>query len=146
MTDLEALAVAACVSRVIAVSSSCSRRLEVEGSAFDVEAASTRTDALEFHHPAETLETFEVSCARACFEHADEVDCRGDLGAQALPEVFAVGADAEVVVAAGAPRSWHDPQARHRTRDFCYRLTQKIPGNRESRRADSNRGPLHYER
>src|SRR5215203_4335984 len=87
------------------------------GSAFDVEAASTSADALEFHHPAETLETFEVSRARACFEHADEVDCRGDLRTQALPEVFAVGADADVVVAAGAPWSWHDPQAAGARRD-----------------------------
>jgi hypothetical protein len=29
------------------------------------------------------------------------------------------------------------------TRDFRTRLTREVPGNRRSRRADSNRGPLH---
>jgi hypothetical protein len=50
------------------------------------------------------LEAFEVSSAAAGFEHADEVDARGDLGADAAAEVLAVLPDAEVVVAARAPR------------------------------------------
>jgi hypothetical protein len=34
---------------------------------------------------------------------------------------------------------------RRRARDFCGRFRQEVPGNQQSRRADSNRGPLHYE-
>ena len=77
--------------------------LEGAGLAFEGEAAATGADAVEFHQAAETLEAFGVSVAFAGFEHADEVDAGGDLGAEAAAEVLAVRADAEVVVAARAP-------------------------------------------
>jgi hypothetical protein len=79
-------------------------------SALDVEAAAAGTASLEFHHPAKATEAFDVSGARARFEHPDEVDGRCDLGAQTVAEVLPVRADAEVVVAACPPRPRHDPE------------------------------------
>lgn len=59
---------------------------------------------VELHQAAKAAEAFRVLGAAACFEHAGEIDERGNVGADAATEVVAVAADADVVVAARSPR------------------------------------------
>jgi hypothetical protein len=58
--------------------------------------------ALELEHPAHRLEYEWVGLSLVCFEHAHEVTRAGDPRAQATSERLAIGAVAEVVVAARA--------------------------------------------
>ena len=58
--------------------------------------------ALQVHEAAEAEESFGVVFAVEGAEHAGEVVGGGDLGAEPAAERFAVGAAAEVVVAARA--------------------------------------------
>ena len=59
-------------------------------------------NTLELEHAAHRLEHEDVGLSIECFEHAHEVAGACDLRAQAVSERFAVGAVAEVVVAADA--------------------------------------------
>src|SRR4051794_33697059 len=74
------------------------------------EAALAHQLALDVEHALEAVKACDVLGAGAGVEHAGEVDDGGDRGPDAAAEVFAVGADAQVVVAARSPRDGDDAQ------------------------------------
>src|SRR5262247_567098 len=81
-------------------------RSSPEGSTFNAAAPHelAAEGALQVHEPAEAEESFGVLVAIEGAEHARKVVGGGDLGTESTTERFALGAPAEVVVAAGACR------------------------------------------
>src|SRR3954469_24251276 len=87
-----------------------SRRLDVDAAVETAAQAMASGElVLELHHSTQPVQPLGVLRAVTCLEHAGEVDDGGDRRADGLAEVLAVGALADVVVAARPPRSRNHP-------------------------------------